>query len=303
MANAALAALVDDLAHARRISADEALKLRQQIFPDGVVSREEAEALISLEARVAETDPAWTGAFVEAIVDHVLENQLNPGHVTALSAQWLMDKFGQDGARETELEAILKILERCQSAPTSLCDYARTRLGAYVEGRAIGAADVELMRRALYAGDAAVTDAEARWLFEVDAAHESFDNDAAWQDLFVKCVMNHLMGRQAPALLDAEGMLARQAWLRNEHKARPVGNLLDVFTGGWKRYRTSALELSDVDRLETYYEAANENAEEDAQLTLEELAYVNGLVARDGKRTANEEALLAELRKVEAEQA
>lgn len=302
MANAALAALVDDLAHDRRISADDALRLRQQIFPDGAVSREEAEALIALDAHSAASDVAWSGAFVEAIVDHVLANELNPGHVTAEAAQWLMARFGQDGARETELEAVLKILERCQSAPTSLCDYARMRIGAYVEVRAIAAADVELMRRALYAGDAAVTDAEARWLFEMDASHASFVNDAGWQDLFVNCVMNHLMGRQAPALLDAEGMLARQAWLRNEHKPRPVGNLLTMFSGGWRHYVEAARGLGDLDRLETYYEAANENAEADARLTLEELAYLNGLVARDGKRTTNEDALLAELRKVEAGQ-
>lgn len=302
MSNAALAALVDDLAQDRRISADDALKLRQQIFPDGVVSREEAEALIALEARVSDNDAAWSGAFVEAIVDHMLETALNPGHVSAESAQWLMGRFGKDGARETEIETVLKVLERCQSAPTALCDYARERIGAYVDGRAITAADVELMRRALYAGDAAVTETEARWLFAMDATHDHFANAATWQDLFVKCLLNHVMGRQAPALLDAEGMLARQAWLNNEHKARPVGNLLSVFTGGWKNYLSGVRGLDQVDGFETYYEAANENAEEDAKLTLEEIAFLSGIAREDGKRTANEEALLAEIRSLESEQ-
>ncbi|WP_395646667.1 hypothetical protein [Terricaulis sp.] len=300
MSNAALAALVDDLARDRRISADEAMRLRQHVFPDGVVSRDEAEALIALEARVSDANAAWSGAFVDAIVDHMLETALNPGHVSAESAQWLMSRFGETGAHETEIETVLKVLERCQSAPTSLCDYARARIAAYVDGRAITAGDVELMRRALYAGDAAVTEAEAHWLFTIDAAHDHFGNAAGWQDLFVKCLLNHVMGRRAPALLDAEGMLARQAWLNNEHKARPVGNLVDMLGGGWSKYLAGVRSLDDTSRLETYYEAANENAEEDAELTLTEVAFLSGLAREDGKRTSNEDALLAEIRRLEA---
>jgi hypothetical protein len=72
MSNHALLTLSDHIAADRKISADEALELRKAIFPDGVVSREEADVMIALEGRVANTDEAFQHAFVEAIVDHAL---------------------------------------------------------------------------------------------------------------------------------------------------------------------------------------------------------------------------------------
>ncbi len=62
-------------------------------------------------------------------------------------------------------------------------------------------------------------------------------------------------------------------------------------------------ELGVHDRSEAYYEAANANAEEDAELSLAEVAWAVGMTREDAKRTANEEALLAEIRKLETAQA
>ena len=81
MRNLALQTLADQVAADSAISAQEALELRRTIFPDGVVSREEAEMLIALAARVANSEPQWSHAFVEAISDHVLASGAYPGHV------------------------------------------------------------------------------------------------------------------------------------------------------------------------------------------------------------------------------
>jgi hypothetical protein len=61
-------------------------------------------------------------------------------------------------------------------------------------------------------------------------------------------------------------------------------------------------EAGWVEGMEQRYAAINAEAEEDARLTAMEMAAMLGLSEADGKRTANEEALLAELRKLEAEQ-
>jgi hypothetical protein len=305
MRNLALHTLMDQLAADRAVSADEALELRRAVFPDGVVSREEAEALIALAARVANTDEVWTQAFVEAVTDHVLQAGPYPGHVDEAMASWLASRFGAEGPRETEVEALLKILERAESAPDYLSAFTRDRVAALLAGNPVGDAETELVRRCLFAsagsGRVAVTEDEARWLFELDAESATRSNSPAWTDLFVKAVLNFLMGRRAPELLEAQGMLARQAWLRSETKG-VAASLASIFSGGWSEYKAKVQQRDVLDRWETHYEEANAAAERDAKLTLEEIAWTVGMTKQDGKRTANEEALLAELRKLEAQQ-
>src|SRR5690606_9270589 len=105
----------------------------------------------------------------------------------------------------------------------------------------------------------------------------------------------HLMGRQAPAHAEA----SRKAWLAPLERFEPLSNLANIFNAGFSGYWARVRELGDTDRLETYYEAANANAEEDAQLTAAERAFTLSAAKQDGKLTANERALLAELQKLE----
>jgi len=296
MAGNALRALVDQVAADGRVSSEEALRLRQQVFPDGVVSRDEADALIDLAQHVANSDNAWEQCFAEVLVDHVLQNGAKP-NVDDADAAWLAARLNQGKPQAVELQALLKLLDRADSVPESLRAFVRARLSAFMAGRPVSAADVEFVRRCLYAGDAHVQEDEARWLFTLDAESDGRANDPAWQDLFVKAVMNHLMGSYAPALLDAADMRRRQAWLEDTRQA-PVSNLMRMFSGGFKSYRDAVRSPNMVDALEEDYEALNANAEEDAQLTLMERAWAVGLTKQDGKLTANEKALLAELDKV-----
>ncbi len=304
MRNFALQTLADKLAADSVVTADEALDVRRAVFPDGVVSREEAEVLIALAARVANSDAAWTHAFVEAITDHVLQSGEYPGHVDEPTASWLAARFGKDGPRETEVEAVLKLLERAESAPEFLSAFARDRISALMAGNVVGAAETELVRRCLYAsagaGRTSVTQPEARWMFALDAESDGRTNDPAWGDLFVKAVLCHLMGRRAPEVLEANNMKARQAWL-NAPTPGISASLASIFEGGLRGYKAKIHEGSAVERLEGQYEVANDDAEADAELTLAEIAWTVGMTKEDGKRTANEAALLAEIAKLEAE--
>ena len=163
----------------------------------------------------------------------------------------------------------------------------------------LAASDVKLVRHCLYAGDVFVTEDEARWLFALDAESDGRANDPAWGDLFVKAQLNHLMAAEAPALLDPENMRARQAWLEDTSR-KPVSNLSHIFSGGLKGYLEHVREPGMNEALEEDYAALNANAEEDAQLTLQERAWAVGMAKEDGKLTANERALLAELEKIQS---
>jgi hypothetical protein len=305
MTNHALLTLSEHIAADRCISAEEAFQLRQAIFPDGVVSRQEADVLISLEGRVANSDEAWSHAFVEGIVDHVLAVGEYPGHVDENTTSWLMSRFGDDGARETEIEVLLKTLERAESAPASLAAYARKRVAAWLAGKPVGAQETEFIRRALYvaagAGATSVTEDEARWLFALDAESDGRANDPAWTDLFVKGVLNHLMGRRAPAALEQDSMMRREAWFAAQAQGPLGDSLATMFDGGLKGFMSRLGAPDDVTRLEQRYEAVVAEMQQDEVLTLAEIAWAVGMAREDGKRTANETALLAKLREFEAE--
>ena len=121
--------LIEKLAADGRISAEEAVDVRRAVFPDGAVSRSEAEALFVINERVGDDDPAWNVCFVEALRDHLLFAEEPMGHVTDEGAAWLESRIGRDGVveRATELELLLKLLETAESCPARLQELARDR--------------------------------------------------------------------------------------------------------------------------------------------------------------------------------
>ena len=82
-------ALIEKLAADGRVTAEEALNVRRAVFPDGAVSRGEAEALFALNERIGGDDPAWDACFVEAVSDHLMLSHDLQGHVTDEGAAWL----------------------------------------------------------------------------------------------------------------------------------------------------------------------------------------------------------------------
>jgi hypothetical protein len=299
MANHALQALVDDVSRDGEVSADEALALRKSVFTDGVVSRDEADALVFLEQRVANSDAAWAQAFAEAVVDHVLSCGVHAGHVDQAGAQWLMASFADATRAETCVEALLKVLERADSAPEALAAFVRERVAACVAGKTMSKTEVELVRRALYAsagsGTVAVTDDEVRWLFALDAESDGRANDASWQDLFVKASLCHVMGRSAPKHLEADALQAREARLSAPAEVSAKSILSRFTEGGVQGFVAKLREPGYYEGVEDRYAAANAAAEADAELTADEVAKMLGMSDDDGKRTTNERALLAAL--------
>ena len=75
-----------------QVTRDDVRRLRREIFVDGAVTRDEADALFALDMSNCEKCPEWTAFFVECILDHVLWQARPTGVVNEGKAEWLLDR-------------------------------------------------------------------------------------------------------------------------------------------------------------------------------------------------------------------
>ena len=314
--------LIEKLAADGRISAEEAVDVRRAVFPDGAVSRSEAEALFVINERVGDDDPAWNVCFVEALRDHLLFAEEPMGHVTDEGAAWLESRIGRDGVveRATELELLLKLLETAESCPARLQELARQHVtravlsGQGYEGRdpalvpgQIGETELRMIRRVLFAaagaGNIAVTREEAEWLFALDAATEGRAHVAGWRDLFVSALMNHLFAAGPSVLLERGGMLRRAEWLRTEPRGG-IGAFMARALDGARQGRMELRRKSNpLDAQSDYVEQRQVEAQVAEALDTAEAAWLVTRIRADGRRTANEQALVEAVKTAKGEDA
>ena len=109
-----------------RVSAEELLGLRREVWANGAIEPDEAEALFVLNRNLAECSNDWSDAFVEALVEHLLAGGSPRGYVTQQQADWLIAQIDADGRVETvaELELIARLFERASAVPENLKSYA-----------------------------------------------------------------------------------------------------------------------------------------------------------------------------------
>jgi len=210
---------------ARKISDDDVLAMRREVYPDGVIQPAEAERLFELADQCSEQSTAWMKFFEEAITDYVVHQTDPEGYVCDENADWLIAHIGNNGkvATSVELEMLVHVLEEAESSPERLIRFALeqvkqgvltgsgpTRAGVDLLPFRIGAGEVDLLRRMLYAfggdGHSAISRAEADMLFDINDAVGNADNHPSWSDLFVKAIANYLMaasGYAPPSRADA----------------------------------------------------------------------------------------------------
>jgi hypothetical protein len=220
MGEGIVSAPVGGLAAKDRITAEDVLLLRGQVFRDGVVTPEEAESLFALDTSAIKKCPEWPVFFIEAITDYIVHQEKPSGYISAANAEWLIGVVSRDGMVDTrtELELLVTVLEKAKFSPAKLSAYALQQvMHAVVDGKGplakggelepgrITKAEVELLRRILYAfggdGNVAVTRAEAEVLLTINERAANAPNDPSWNDLFVKAMANFVMcgsGYEAP---------------------------------------------------------------------------------------------------------
>jgi hypothetical protein len=196
-----------------KVSSQEVLALRRQGWGDGVIHKDEAEALFALNNALDERSEEWCDFFVEAIGEYVLNGTPPRLQCSAEEAEWLIAQIDHDGVVDSvvELETIVRILERAENTPVRLKEYVLaqverevltgtgpTRCGGELSATHISSAECKILRRVIFAsgghGPAAVTRYDAEMLFRLKDETLAEENAAEWDDLFLDGVSNYLKG-------------------------------------------------------------------------------------------------------------
>jgi hypothetical protein len=306
--------VVADVMASKRVTAGHVTELRRAIYHDGVAEAGEVERLFKIDEAATERDPGWSELFVEAVTDYLVEQVEPHGYISDANADWLIERISSDGVVKTatELELLVKALERAKQSPERLSAFALNQVKrAAVEGDGplacgreltpghIGRPEVELIRRILYAfgghGNVAITHSEAEVLFDINDHTAEAENDPFWSDLFVKAVANFMMAASGYAVPTREEALRREAWLDTD-----PGGLGDFFgrmmAGGLRgiiaAYRQPGKEEVWAER-NAQKKAAIASAE---VVTADEAEWLSHRIGRDGMLHENEKALLRFIR-------
>jgi hypothetical protein len=290
-----------------RISDDDVRYLRQDYFKDSKLCKTEAESLFALDAAVKDKSHQWDEFFIEAMVDHLV-NQAEPvGHISEDNAEWLKNCISRNGLVDgpVRLEMLVKVLEVAKSAPESLLTFAMTQVSEAVlnnqgplvasrlsEKLVICKSDVELLRRMIFGfgsdNGLAVSKAEAEFLFNLNDQTAEYENDPTWNDLFVRAVGNYLLATLDGAQPSRAAVLSKDTFLQGD----------GLFDGAVNTLKSVLAEMRPLHRV-LDSERGVQNKElassfhQAAKVTPDEAAWVIERIQRDGEKHENEKALLA----------
>jgi hypothetical protein len=125
MIKVSLHSFVDRVMETRTISADDVKTLERDIFPDGIVSREEADVLIALDRAVAKADAGFAEFLVRAVVDYAVWGARPTGYVNQDGARWLTQSLSCGaGPTETAARIAFEIVKEAQEVDETLLAYA-----------------------------------------------------------------------------------------------------------------------------------------------------------------------------------
>ncbi|MCB2066922.1 MAG: hypothetical protein KDE15_09820 [Erythrobacter sp.] len=223
----------------RSISDEEVLALRRSGWADGKMTQEEAAIVFATQQAIENPSRAWSDFFVEAIQNFVLNGTEPRGFACAEEAQWLIAQVEADGrvCSMTELEVLVRIIERAQNVPETLKTYVLgvlerevmegvgpTRCGGELSDSHVTEAECRLIRRVIFgqASDrpAAVGKREAEMLFRIKDAVLGRDNAPEFKRLFVQGVGNYLMGfASGSAQVSRERMLELDAFIADNRSS------------------------------------------------------------------------------------
>ncbi len=241
-----------------RISDEDVITFRREVFEDMLVSRAEAEGVFALNDSVEDTCKAWNDFFVEVMVDYCV-NQAKPhGYMSDNNADWLVAQITKDGRLDSnsELELVVKVIERATQVPTLFAAFALEQVAvAVLEGNGallcnnelkagvIGAPEANLLRRVMYGvgaeGRLAVSKEEVEVLFELNDMTIEAENHAEWSDVFIKAVSCHLMSAGGYHAIDRKEVMRREAWLDDTTAdvsgmlSKTLSSVGDIMKGGF----------------------------------------------------------------------
>jgi hypothetical protein len=280
------------------IDADEVLTLRRAAWPDGVIDAEEADAILTINDLVLNKSREWADFLIEALSEYLLRTDEPRGYVTPVKAAWLIAALDRDGQLDsmTELELIVRIIEKALGTPDTLKAYAQTQIeravvfgsgptrdGGALHAGSITESECKLLRRMIFAsggdGPGRVSTAEAEMLFRIKDATLGAINAPEWERLFVQGVGNAIQGWQAAKGLSLDRAAELEAFM--DDSISRVGS----FLGRMARFggANAAHSARDIDA----------ETRADAAVTGVEQQWLDRMIGADGEIDPAEQALLA----------
>lgn len=307
---------LNDILKRQAITDFDVARMRKAFYKDGIISREEADKLFEANTSCSVKDATWTDFFIEAVTDYLVNQETPEGYITADNADWLIAQICKDGQIEskTELELLVHILDRSRWSPVRLVRFALNevkravledqgplRTGSGLQKGVIAEAEVELLRRMLYAfggdGNIAITRDEAEILFEINDATSDVEPNPAWTDLFTKAIANVLMASSGYAVPSREKALQSEAWLDSRDELAPGAFFSKMLSGSLTAVLTSYREQSPEEQALARLERQRVEIVTNEEITEDEANWLADRLGRDGKLNANEKALIEFLEK------
>lgn len=113
MAEETLNGLVQAIIEDGKIDADEIQQLKDNLYTDGTIDRDELDAVFQINDAVsdnAENDPSWPNEFARIVADGVLKDENSPGVIDSEEATYLTEKIMADGGVDTAEKAALQLI-------------------------------------------------------------------------------------------------------------------------------------------------------------------------------------------------
>jgi hypothetical protein len=119
MIKAHLRDYIERVLAAKRISGEDVIDLQRNVLPDGVMCRNEADALLALD-RTLDADATWSDALTALLVDYVVWGSRPTGKVTQEDAHWLVASLDVGTPTPTALKIAYAVAEEAEQVDEAL---------------------------------------------------------------------------------------------------------------------------------------------------------------------------------------
>jgi hypothetical protein len=298
---------IQAIADKGHVGREDVLVLRRHVYFDGLVSPHDANAIFWLNEACPSGDAEWADFFVEAVTDHLINQQKPHGYLDQGNADFLARRILRDGrvTSHTELELLVNLIEKAAFVPESLRLVVFSEIkSAVLDGEgllrggkrltpgAIIAAEVDLLQRVVYGlaseGNVHVTRAEAELLFDLNDTIVGAESHSEWRKLFVCAIANHVMAARTWEVPSWETAERREAFL--DERDGVIGFLARVASSRLSDTLHTLKSSADSARArQQVLEARIAGAE---IISRSEAEWLNERIGRGGHVHENEKALL-----------
>ncbi|MBO6919734.1 MAG: hypothetical protein JJ858_15000 [Rhizobiaceae bacterium] len=110
----------------QKILPNDVILLRQEVFPNGVVNRQDVATLLAIETACYEKCPQWDELFTKSIADYIVFAEGEHGVIDDVQALWIKQSLTRNGLADTknEFATIVRILSLAKRAPSSVVSLA-----------------------------------------------------------------------------------------------------------------------------------------------------------------------------------